>query len=48
VLNRVTSSQASSILGSLQSNGQVFLINPDRVTACRISASDRRTLPNAK
>ena len=48
VLNRVTSTQASSILGSLQSNGQVFLINLDTVTACRISASDRRTLPNAK
>jgi filamentous hemagglutinin family protein len=31
VLNRVTSTQASSILGSLQSNGQVFLINPNGI-----------------
>jgi len=29
VLNRVTSGNASSILGKLQSNGQVFLINPN-------------------
>jgi filamentous hemagglutinin family protein len=32
VLNRVTSSQASSILGSLQSNGQVFVINPNGIS----------------
>jgi filamentous hemagglutinin family protein len=31
VLNRVTSTQASSILGALQSNGQVFLINPNGI-----------------
>ena len=31
VLNRVTSTQPSSILGSLQSNGQVFLINPNGI-----------------
>ena len=31
VLNRVTSTQASSILGSLQSNGQVFLVNPNGI-----------------
>jgi filamentous hemagglutinin family protein len=31
VLNRVTSTQASSILGSLQSNGQVFLINANGI-----------------
>jgi filamentous hemagglutinin family protein len=31
VLNRVTSTQASSILGLLQSNGQVFLINPNGI-----------------
>jgi filamentous hemagglutinin family protein len=31
VLNRVTSTQASSILGSLQSNGRVFLINPNGI-----------------
>ena len=29
VLNRVTSGNASTILGKLQSNGQVFLINPN-------------------
>jgi filamentous hemagglutinin family protein len=31
VLNRVTSTQGSSILGSLQSNGRVFLINPNGI-----------------
>jgi filamentous hemagglutinin family protein len=31
VLNRVISTQASSILGALQSNGQVFLINPNGI-----------------
>lgn len=31
VLNRVTSTQPSSVLGSLQSNGQVFLINPNGI-----------------
>lgn len=31
VLNRVTGSQISSILGSLQSDGRVFLINPNGI-----------------
>jgi filamentous hemagglutinin family protein len=31
VLNRVTGSQLSSILGSLQSDGRVFLINPNGI-----------------
>jgi filamentous hemagglutinin family protein len=31
VLNRVISTQASSILGALQSNGRVFLINPNGI-----------------
>jgi filamentous hemagglutinin family protein len=31
VLNRVTSASPSSILGSLQSNGRVFLVNPNGI-----------------
>ena len=31
VLNRVTSSSPSNILGSLQSNGRVFLVNPNGI-----------------
>jgi filamentous hemagglutinin family protein len=31
VLNRVTTQSASSILGSLQSNGRVFLVNPNGI-----------------
>ena len=31
VLNRVTGGNPSSLLGSLQSNGQVFLINPNGI-----------------
>src|SRR5688572_337560 len=32
VLNRVTGANPSSILGQLQSNGRVFLINPNGIT----------------
>ncbi|MBK5105881.1 MAG: filamentous hemagglutinin N-terminal domain-containing protein, partial [Burkholderiales bacterium] len=32
VLNRVTSQEVSSILGQLQSNGRVYLINPNGIT----------------
>ena len=31
VLNRVTTSNASSLMGSLQSNGRVFLVNPNGI-----------------
>jgi filamentous hemagglutinin family protein len=42
VLNRVTGSQLSSILGSLQSDGRVFLINPNGIVfgaSARIDAA---------
>ena len=42
VLNRVVGGDVSSILGSLRSNGRVFLINPHGIVFGRDSVIDNR------